>query len=292
MKKHFLGIYEKAFNSKFSWEERILMAKRAKFDFIELSIDESDERLSRLEWSKGEINQLLTLLQKHSFYFNSICLSAHRRFPFGSKDPLKRAKALEIAHKACVLAKKLGVRIIQVAAYDVYYEASDKETRRNFISGIKKFVNLAQKYSITLAFETMDTPFASTISRCLNLIRDCNTSSLFLYPDLGNLSQFSKDIEGEIELGKHHSVAYHFKDTLPNVFKEVEFGSGDVDFVKALKAVLNTKFSGPFLIEMWSKNSPTESFQSNYKKLLKAREFFEEKLKLASLRLKQASKEE
>lgn len=265
------------------------MAKRAKFDFIELSIDETDERLSRLEWSKGEISQLLTLLQKHNFYFNSICLSAHRRFPFGSKDPLIRAKALEIAHKTCVLAKQLGIRIIQVAAYDVYYEPSDKETQRNFISGMKKFVNLAQKYSITLAFETMDTPFAGTITRCLNLIRECDTSLLFLYPDLGNLSQFSKDIEGEIELGKNHSVAFHFKDTLPNVFKEVEFESGNVDFVRALKAVLNTKFSGPFLIEMWSKNSSTESFQSNYKKLLKAREFFEKQFRLATLALKKSN---
>lgn len=285
MKKHFLGIYEKAINSKFSWEERILMAKRAKFDFIELSIDESDERLARLEWSKSEIGQVLALLQKHNFYFNSICLSAHRRFPFGSKDPLIRAKALDIAHKACILAQKLGVRIIQVAAYDVYYEPADKETRRNFIIGIKKFVKLAQKYSIILAFETMDTAFAGTISRCLNLIRECGTSSLFLYPDLGNLWRFSNDIEGEIELGKTHSVAFHFKDTLPQMFKKVEFGSGDVDFVKALKAVLNTKFSGPFLIEMWSQNSPKENFQENYKKLLKAREFFETKFKLATLAL-------
>ena len=48
-KKRFLGIYEKAINAKFSWAQKIEIAKKVGFDFIEFSIDESDAKLARLE---------------------------------------------------------------------------------------------------------------------------------------------------------------------------------------------------------------------------------------------------
>ena len=49
-----IGIYEKATPKHFNWLERLNFAKELGFDFVELSIDESDERLARLEWSKEE----------------------------------------------------------------------------------------------------------------------------------------------------------------------------------------------------------------------------------------------
>ncbi|MDI4567878.1 MAG: ribulose phosphate epimerase, partial [Mycoplasma sp.] len=45
--KNLLGIYEKAINNKFNLEEKIIIAKKAGFDFIELSIDETNEKLNR-----------------------------------------------------------------------------------------------------------------------------------------------------------------------------------------------------------------------------------------------------
>ena len=48
-----IGIYEKATPKHFNWLERLNFAKELGFDFVELSIDESDERLARLEWSKA-----------------------------------------------------------------------------------------------------------------------------------------------------------------------------------------------------------------------------------------------
>ncbi|UVD81884.1 L-ribulose-5-phosphate 3-epimerase [Mycoplasma iguanae] len=280
-KKRYLGIYEKALNNKFSWEEKILLAKKAGFDFIEFSVDEADFRLARLDWNDEEINQLRQLLIKHDFYFNSMCLSGHRRFPFGSKDAATRQKALEIMEKALILAKKLGIRIIQLAAYDVYYEKSTELSKKRFIEGIKKATELAQKYSVTLAFETMDTPFAGTISKCLNFIKKINYPQLYVYPDIGNLNQFTNDFENEVELGQDKIVAFHFKDTTPTKFKEVAWGQGTVDFVRSLKAIKKINFRGPLMIEMWSKNDPEETFQQNLTELKKAKKFYQQQWKLA-----------
>ena len=45
---HLLGIYEKAFNPQDSWTERLKKAKALGFNYVEISMDESDERLQRL----------------------------------------------------------------------------------------------------------------------------------------------------------------------------------------------------------------------------------------------------
>lgn len=53
--RHLLGIYEKAFPEDWSWERRLAEAKALGFDYMELSIDESDGRLERLLWSGREL---------------------------------------------------------------------------------------------------------------------------------------------------------------------------------------------------------------------------------------------
>lgn len=65
-----------------------------------------------------------------------MCLSAHRRFPFGSADPEKRARAHDIMQKALTLSSRLGIRVIQLAGYDVYYEESTPTSRSSATRGL------------------------------------------------------------------------------------------------------------------------------------------------------------
>lgn len=46
-----LGIYEKALPPGEDWLTRLQLAGELGFDFVEMSIDESDGRLARLDWS-------------------------------------------------------------------------------------------------------------------------------------------------------------------------------------------------------------------------------------------------
>ncbi|VEU69462.1 L-ribulose-5-phosphate 3-epimerase ulaE [Mycoplasmopsis californica] len=187
-----VGIYEKGINNKWSLEDKIKIAKAAGFDFMEFSVDETDERLARLDWSDAQIKEVQKLLIKHEFNFNSMTLSGHRKYPFGSKDAKIRQKAYEIMEKAIILAKKLGIRTVQLAGYDVYYEPSDQETIDNFIVGIKWATRLAQKHSVMLAFEIMDTPFMGLNSRAMKFVKIVDSPFLQIYPDLGNIFQWAK----------------------------------------------------------------------------------------------------
>lgn len=274
-KKYKLGIYEKAINNKFNWDDKFKIAKEAGFDFIEISVDETDERINRLYWSDEKIYQLRDVAIKHGMYINSMCLSANRRFPLGSKDFETRKKGLQIIERALIFAKKVGIRIVQLAGYDEYYSPSDEITKKHFVENMKLVCDLAQHYSVQVAFESMDTKFMGDLTRILNVVNTLNSPMLGVYPDIGNLTQFAKEnFDSEIELAKNKIVAFHFKDTTPDKFKCVPFGSGTVDFVKSLKAIMNIDYYGPFMIEMWNENKVDQSMDENILELKEAHEFF------------------
>ena len=48
-REYTLGLYEKSMPSDLSWEQKMLSAKAAGFDYIEISIDETDAKLARLD---------------------------------------------------------------------------------------------------------------------------------------------------------------------------------------------------------------------------------------------------
>ena len=58
---HAAGIYEKAFDPQTTWQEKLDKAARLGFDYVEISIDETDERLARLDWTREEKKALLDL---------------------------------------------------------------------------------------------------------------------------------------------------------------------------------------------------------------------------------------
>ncbi len=78
-----LGIYEKALPAGECWLERLQLAKTLGFDFVEMSVDETDERLSRLDWSREQRLALVNAIVETGVRVPSMCLSAHRRFPLG-----------------------------------------------------------------------------------------------------------------------------------------------------------------------------------------------------------------
>lgn len=141
--KHAAGIYEKAFDPQTSWQEKFGKAAELGFDYVEISIDETDERLARLDWTKAQKKALLDASWNSGVAIRSMCLSGHRRFPFGSKDPAIRENAHAIMDKAIQFAGELGIRVIQLAGYDVYYEDYTEDSVRLFGEGMQWAVERA-----------------------------------------------------------------------------------------------------------------------------------------------------
>ena len=240
MKQYMLGLYEKAMPPDLSWEEKLQEAKKAGFDFLEMSIDETDEKLSRLEMPKFERRRICDAMDEIGIPIRSICLSGHRKYPLGSQDARIRERSLEIMEKAIELACDLGVRIIQLAGYDVYYEESSKETRSMFEKNLAKCACMAAKKGVLLGFETMETEFMNTVEKAIAYVGKINSPYLQIYPDAGNLTNaavlYEKNVAADMKGGAGHIVACHLKETIPGKFREIPFGTGHVNF----KTVIDT----------------------------------------------------
>ena len=129
MKEYFIGLYEKAMPNTLSWREKLECARDNNFDFVEMSIDETDEKLKRLDMTKEERWALCDVMYEVGVPIRTMCLSGHRKYPLGSLDETTRNRGMRIMEKAIELADDLGIRIIQLAGYDVYYDKGNEETR-------------------------------------------------------------------------------------------------------------------------------------------------------------------
>lgn len=244
-----------------TWQERFNLAKELLFDFVEISIDETDEKLQRLDWDKSERICLVKDIIQTDIHIPSMCFSGHRRFPLGSKDEKNRTISLDLMKKSILFAKDIGIRNIQMAGYDVYYEKSEDATKKFYIEGLKRSLDIAAKYQVMLSIEIMDTPFINSITKFMEYSNMFNSPWLTVYPDLGNLSAWGNDVVSELKKGFHKISAIHIKDTIPpsdtydGKFKEVPFGQGCVDFIKCFKTLKELNYKGPMMIEMWTEKS-------------------------------------
>ncbi|MFS2225301.1 L-ribulose-5-phosphate 3-epimerase [Pantoea sp. B65] len=284
MRRHPLGIYEKALSKDLSWPERLVLAKSCGFDFVEMSVDESDERLSRLEWTTAQRASLVSAMLETGVSIPSMCLSAHRRFPFGSRDEAVRTRAGDIMTKAIRLARDLGIRTIQLAGYDVYYEAHDAGTQQRFAAGLAWAVEQAAAAQVMLAVEIMDTAFMNSISKWKKWDQMLSSPWFSVYPDVGNLSAWGNDVPAELALGIDRIAAIHLKDTQrvteqsPGQFRDVPFGEGCVDFTGVFRTLQQLNYRGAFLIEMW-----TEKAKEPVLEIIQARRWIEARMQEGGL---------
>ncbi len=261
-----LGLYEKALPPG-DWPTMLGQAAGLGFDFVEMSVDESDERLRRLAWDRAERQAFLQALRDSGIRVPSMCLSAHRRYPLGSSVPDTVQSGLDIMRRAVDLSVDLGIRIVQVAGYDVYYgETSSPETRERFVENLGRSVEYAASRGVTLAVEVMDTRFMSSISRVMYVLQRIASPWLTVYPDVGNLSAWNDNAVEELEMGVRAGVvsAIHLKDTYPvtpqspGQFRDVPFGRGCVDFPRMFGALARSGYAGQFLLEMWNRTGEEE----------------------------------
>ena len=238
MKKYVLGLYEKSMPGTLSWAEKLLAAKEAGFDFIEMSVDETEAKLARLEQDPAFLTEVRSAMLATGVPIRSMCLSGHRKYPLGDPNPAKQARSLEIMQKAVDLAAALGIRIIQLAGYDTYYDEGSEKTRADFAANLAKAAGMAAKEGIVMGFETMETPFMDSTQKAMAYVHKINSPYLGVYPDTGNITnamlETGGDVADDLETGRGHLVAVHLKETVPGKYREIPFGTGHVDFDKVI----------------------------------------------------------
>lgn len=237
MARYALGLYEKAMPGTMTIGDKLECAKECGYDYVELSVDETDEKLARLDWTKEERLALVKEMYRVGLPLRSMCLSGHRKYPFGAKDPEVRKRGMEIMEKAIDLADDLGIRTIQLAGYDAYYEKDQWESSRQaFLENLTKATEMAAAKGISMGFETMETPFMNTVWKSMFYVNHIDNPWLGVYPDCGNLTNAAvadgSSVTDDLYSGRGHVIAMHLKATKPGLFRDMVFDdpTSHVDF--------------------------------------------------------------
>ena len=205
------------------------------------------------------MRRLRELAEDTGVPFRTMCLSGHRKYPLGSSDPATEKRSMEIMEEALRLAEDLGIRIIQLAGYDVYYEDSTPETVERFERNLRKATLMAAGRGILLGFETMETEFMNTVGKAMAYVNKIESPYLQVYPDCGNITNaavtYGRDVLEDLRSGAGHIAALHLKETVPGKFREIPFGTGHVNF----KEIIHTAWElgvRRYVTEFWYTGNP------------------------------------
>ena len=69
MKAYELGQYEKSMPNDLTWKEKLQLCREFGFDYLEMSVDESEEKLARLSYTQAERKIFFVQWRKPRYVF-------------------------------------------------------------------------------------------------------------------------------------------------------------------------------------------------------------------------------
>ena len=259
MKKYKIGLYEKAMRSTLSWKEMLECTKDCGYDYMEISIDASEKRISRVYMSEQERKEIVDAMFETGVPIQSMSVSALTKYAVGDPDPEIRNRGMEIAVKSIEFAAAIGIRTVMIPGYDVYYEESTLDTKHRFLENLRKAARLAEKTGVLIGLETMENEFMNTVEKAMKYVTLCGSNYLKVYPDIGNLTNaavlYKSDVLEDMELGRGNLTSLHLKETVPGKFREIPYGTGHVDFEAAIKKAWDLGVRR-FVTEFWYTGNP------------------------------------
>lgn len=259
MKKYEIGLYEKAMRNTLTWKEKLQCAKECGYDYLEISIDATEEKINRIYMDTEEKREIMEAIFDTGIPIGSMSVSALTKYALGDPDQAVRDRGMEIAAKSIQLSSALGVRTVMIPGYDIYYGESTIETKRYFLENIRKIAEIAEREGILVGFETMENNFMNTTGKAVQYVNMVDSAYLKIYPDAGNITNAAvanrHDVCEDLSLGKGKLIALHLKETKPDVYREVPFLTGHVEFER----IINTAWKlgvRRYVTELWDVGQP------------------------------------
>lgn len=254
MKAYEIGLYEKAVRNNLSWKEKLICARECGYDYLEMCIDASEERIQRVYSTKKERLELIQTMYEADLPIRSMSVSALTKYALGDPDPEIRSRGVEIMVKSIELAADLGIRTVMLPGYDIYFGESTLETKKWFLENIRLAAETGERLGVLLGFETMENEFMNTVGKAMKYIKLVDSTYLKIYPDAGNITNAAvlhqHDVCEDLSLGKGNLISLHLKESKPGIFREVPFLTGHVDFEQIIQMAWSLGVRR-FVTELW-----------------------------------------
>lgn len=267
------GLYEKSICTTWSWEDKFSLVKEAGYDYFEIAIDATSQKLERLD-SREEQLKIRRASEQKDMPLYTFAFTANRFYPLGSEDSQVRKEGIRLLKSAMDFAAFVGARVIQFASYDEYEKPRNMTTEAYFLQSLEECVEHAAQRGTVLALETMDSDFMDTTQKAMRYVRMFDTCYLGLDVDPGNITAMGNDPVSDMAFGTKHIAEVEWKDVMPGDVRNTFFGEGIVDFDACFKALHDIGYQGFMAAEMWANDDP-----SNHHKIFEAITFLKDKMK-------------
>lgn len=87
--KYEIGLYEKAMRNILSWSEKLGCAKECGYDYMEMRIDATDEKINRIFMDTAEKKKIMEAVFQAGLPIGSMSVSALTKYALGdpNEDP-------------------------------------------------------------------------------------------------------------------------------------------------------------------------------------------------------------
>lgn len=266
------GLYEKSICTTWSWEDKFALVKDAGYDYFEIAIDGTEEKLQRLT-NMDEMRTIRAMSERYDMPLYTFAFTANRFFPLGEPNRELRTRGVELLNQACDFASYVGAKTINIAAYDVYQKPSTPETEALFIDSLQRCADYASTRGVIISLETMDSHFIDTTKKALKYVHMIDSPYVQIGADPGNITAMGHNPITDIPVGGRHIVEVEFKDTLLGDVRDIELGTGIVDFDGVFKMLGEIGYQGFLAFETWAHEDP-----ANHHKIFHAIEFLKKKM--------------
>lgn len=260
MQKYKIGLYEKAMRQTLSWKEKLECAKECGYNYVEMCIDASEEKIQRIYMDSGKRKQLVDNMYEAEMPIRSMSVSALTKYALGDPNEEKRRRGEEILEKSILLAADLGIRTVMIPGYDIYYGESTVESKHLFLENLKRGTEIASREGVVLGLETMENDFMNTVEKGMKYVRMVHSPYLRMYPDSGNITNAAvshrHDVCEDISLGMGGMISLHLKESKPGIFREVPFCTGHVEFERVIKEAWENGIRR-YVTELWDTGKDT-----------------------------------
>jgi len=245
-----LGLYEKSISPALGWEDKFRLIRDAGYDYFEIAVDATPEKLSRLE-DRDEQLRIRRASEALDTPLYTMAFTANRFFPLGSEDAEIRGEGVRLCRRALDFASFVGARTINIASYDEYAKPRNLNTEGHFMQSIRRCVDHAAARGVIISLETMDTPFMDTTQKAMRYVRAIDSAYLQVGADPGNIHGMGHNPVTDIPAGGGHIVEVEFKDTVAGRVRDIFFGEGTLDFGACFKMLHEIGYQGFLAAEMW-----------------------------------------
>ncbi|CAM4208302.1 sugar phosphate isomerase/epimerase [Paenibacillus alkaliterrae] len=251
------GINIWSFKEGTSIGECIQLAKKAGFDGIELSLNETGEL--GLQATDKDVREIRARLDEAELEIAGLATGLYWSYPMTSGDTAKRSKAIDVCKKQLELAAALGVDAIlvipgavgvdfipgaEVIDYDRAYERA--------LESIGELVPFAESAGVAIAIENVWNKFLLSPLEMRSFIDAHGSSFVGSYFDVGNVVH-SGYPEHWIRILGHRIKKVHFKDyrrQAGGLHGFVDLLAGDVDYPAVMKALESIGYDNYVTAEM------------------------------------------